>query len=378
MIILMGTLYCIDVKSQESSFHFSGYIKSLQSVIIPGIGDTISSSSLIHNRMNFKMTFNPQLIFRLELRNRVFFGDQLKQNPGFGTLIDQYNGIWNLSKLWLSNSSLVIHSVIDRMQLQYANDKFDIRLGRQRINWGIHNFWNPNDLFNTFNFLDFDYEERPGSDAIRLQYYTNSGDTWEAAYKPGKQSDTHTAGLLYKFNKGGYDFQILSGLFNKDLVIGGGWAGGINETGWKGEFSYFFPYKNQSESKKILVFTTMVDQTFAGDWYVSLAALIQSYEATSMPLTNSITGLELSAKNLFPSKFSLLGGVSKSFSNLLSINLSALYATNNNILILLPTFNWYASDNLQIDLTVQSYFSKITTAYGCLAHSAYLRVKWSY
>ena len=32
--------------------------------------------------------------------------------------------------------------------------------------------WNPNDLFNAFSFVDFDYEERPGSDALRIQKYT--------------------------------------------------------------------------------------------------------------------------------------------------------------------------------------------------------------
>lgn len=378
LIILIETEICTLVFSQESLIQFSGYIKSLQSVVIPGNADTISSSNLIHNRMNLRMNFKSQLSFRLEIRNRIFFGDQLRQIPDFGNLINVDAGYLNLSKLWLNNPSIVVHSIIDRMQLQYSTDKLNIRLGRQRINWGIHNFWNPNDLFNTFNFLDFDFEERPGSDAIRLQYFTARGSNWEAAFKPGKKSDTHTAGLLYKFNSSGYDFQMLGGIYNTDLVLGGGWAGGINKTGWKCEFSYFIPYKNQTQSKQIFVFTSMVDQTFTGAWYVSLAALIQTAEGTSNPLINSFSGLELSAKNLFPSKFSFLGGVSKSFSNLVSVNLSILYATNNNILIVLPTFNWNAADNLQIDLTGQSFFSKTNTAYGSLAHSVYLRAKWSF
>jgi hypothetical protein len=378
ILILIQIAHGFALKAQESSYQFSGYIKSLQSVVIPGTSDTISSSNLIHNRLNFKVNFDTHLSLRFEIRNRLFFGDQLKQIPGFGDLIDQDNGFWKLSKLWTNSTSLVAHSIIDRLQLAYANDKIDISLGRQRINWGIHNFWNPNDIFNSFNFLDFDFEERPGSDAIRIQYFTNSGSTFEAAFKPGKKSDTHTAGLLYKFNRNSYDFQFMGGLYNTDLVIGGGWAGGIHETGWKGEFSYFIPYKKENESKQVFVFTTMVDQTFPGEWYISLAALLQTSEGNSSPLINAFSGLELSAKNLFPSKFSVLGGFSKSFSNLISVNLSALYATKNNMLILLPTFNWNASDNLQIDLTGQSFFSKVTTTYGCLAHSVYLRVKWSF
>ncbi len=376
--MIIQTLHCLTLQSQETAIQLSGYVKSLQSAVIPGTSDTLSSSNLIHNRLNFKLNFNSKLMLRFEIRNRLFFGDQIKQTPGFGNLIDQDDGLWKLSKLWVHNTSWVAHSIIDRLQLQYSNDKIDIRLGRQRIHWGIHNFWNPNDLFNSFNFLDFDFEERPGSDAMRLQYFTAGGSTWEAAFKPGKKAETHTAGLLYKFNRNEYDFQFLGGLYNTDLVVGGGWAGGINKTGWKGEFSYFIPYKKENDAKQVLVFTTMVDQTFSGEWYVSLSALMQTSEAIYNPLLNSYTGFELSPKNLFPSKFSFLGGVSKSFSNILSINLSALYATKNNILIVLPTFNWNAADNLQIDLTGQSFYSKVTTAYGCLAHSVYLRAKWSF
>lgn len=35
--------------------------------------------------------------------------------------------------------------------------------------------WNPNDWFNTYNYFDFDYEERPGTDAIRVRVYFKDG-----------------------------------------------------------------------------------------------------------------------------------------------------------------------------------------------------------
>jgi hypothetical protein len=58
--------------------------------------------------------------------------------------------------------------------LDYTAGKWQFRVGRQRINWGVNLVWNPNDVFNSFSYFDFDYEERPGSDAVRVQYYTGT------------------------------------------------------------------------------------------------------------------------------------------------------------------------------------------------------------
>lgn len=122
---------------------------------------------------------------------------------------------------------MVVHSVIDRMLLQYTTNNWDIKIGRQRINWGINNIWNPNDIFNAYNFLDFDYEERPVNDALRIQHYLKNNSTLELAYKPSKNITEHIAAALYKFNKkkNTYDWQLLTGIYKTDVVIGGGWAG---------------------------------------------------------------------------------------------------------------------------------------------------------
>ena len=61
--------------------------------------------------------------------------------------------------------------------------------------------WNPNDIFNTYNLLDFDYEERPGSDAIRIQYYLGDFSKIEVAAKKGSSKDDHIVAAMYKFNK---------------------------------------------------------------------------------------------------------------------------------------------------------------------------------
>ena len=77
--------------------------------------------------------------------------------------------------------SVVFNTTIDRVFLEYNKNDWEVRVGRQRINWGINLAWNPNDVFNAYSFFDFDYEERPGSDAIRIRKYTGIASSVELA-----------------------------------------------------------------------------------------------------------------------------------------------------------------------------------------------------
>src|SRR5512139_2090718 len=161
-----------EIKLPKIEFH--GYLKDLQGISFKDRIDSLNSVNLLHNRLNFKFNFSPRVSARLEIRNRIFWGDQLNQISNFGKVINQYNGFVHLSHLWINKPTFVAQSVVDRLLVQYQTDKWDIKLGRQRINWGINTVWNPNDIFNAYNFLDFDYEERTGNDAIRIQHYTKN------------------------------------------------------------------------------------------------------------------------------------------------------------------------------------------------------------
>ena len=103
---------------------------------------------------------------------------------------------------------MLFNRTIDRASAEYNGGKWDITLGRQRINWGINTVWTPNDIFNTFNYFDFDYEEeRPGSDAARVQYAFTPSSTIELAVSPGKPANQNIGAVMYRFNKWNYDFQ---------------------------------------------------------------------------------------------------------------------------------------------------------------------------
>ena len=378
LCFICTTIFAQTDSTKTPWIELNGYIKDLQSTYFIQKIDSNASMNLIHNRLNFKFTISPKISGRLEIRNRIFYGEQVKLIPDFGKTINQYNGILNLSHLWINEKSFVAHSVIDRMLLQYSDEKWDVKIGRQRINWGINNVWNPNDIFNAYNFLDFDYEERPGNDAIRIQRNLNNSSSLELAYKPGKYKDEHTAAFLYKINKWKYDFQFLGGMYQTDYVVGGGWAGNIKEAGFKGELSYFIPKRQTLETSETFSFSIMVDQTFKNDWYISIAGLYNSNPTNVFATNGSFYNTNLSAKLLFPFGYNFYATVMKTISPIASFNFSFIYSPEKNTAILVPVYAWNVATNFDLDFTAQSFFAEQNNTYKNLITEIYIRGRWSF
>ena len=152
-----------------------------------------------------------------------------------------------------------MHSIFDRAYLKYTSEKWELRIGRQRINWGVNLAWNPNDLFNAYSLIDFDYQERAGADAFRFQYFTGDMSSLEFAIKPGDNIDESIFAGLWKFNLAGNDFQLLAGNYYSDTAIGIGWAGNIKKSGFTIESTYFTPKKDLIDSSDVLSSSISMD-----------------------------------------------------------------------------------------------------------------------
>ena len=169
-------LYLVSISQDtipKKKLELSGYIKDMQSFHFAQHFDHLVTGNLIHNRLNLKWKPSDKWQGAVDLRNRIFWGDEVYKTPGFRDQLKNNNEAIELSALWLTKNNFIIHTNIERLWMEYRRSKWNIRAGRQRINWGIVTTWNPGDIFNTYNFLDFDYEERPGSDAVKLQYIFN-------------------------------------------------------------------------------------------------------------------------------------------------------------------------------------------------------------
>tara|TARA_B100001778_G_scaffold130455_1_gene107336 strand:- start:719 stop:1891 length:1173 start_codon:yes stop_codon:yes gene_type:complete len=360
-------------------FSISGYVKYLKTYSY-NEGNFIGDN-LIHNRVRLKANFSSELTAVFEMRNRIFYGDITNNTLKFGELLDQDSGQFDLSFNTLNTSPMVFNTIFDRAYLRYSAEKYQITLGRQRINWGVNLAWSPNDLFNAYSLLDFDYQERAGADALRFQYYTGDMSSIDLSIQPGDGLNQSIIGFLWKFNKWERDFQILAGNYFDDFVIGYGSEGTIfDKFGFKREVSYFIP-KNRNK-KSVTSMSTSIDYFFKNGVYLNTSLLYntnsENNNLQSDDLFQSIIG-SISVKNLMPSKWSYFFQVSGPFNPALNGSLSAFYIQGIETLVMAPTLTYEIEQNWEIMLLTQSAYGKIgNDSKNIGAASFYLRLMRSF
>lgn len=361
---------------EERKWWVRGYVKGLLSVNFADDSTTIDN--LIHNRTNFKWFPNDQVNVQLELRNRFFWGETVKAIPTYDELVDVNNDYFDLSAM-AGSKSLLFHTMIDRALIEWYRDDWEVRVGRQRINWGVNLVWNPNDLFNAYSFFDFDYEERPGSDAIRIKKYTGAASSIEIATNAAQNFDEQVIAGMWKLNRWNYDFQLLAGKAQEDVAIGLGWAGNIKNAGFKGELTYFDSYLDRSES---LLFSIAIDYSFENSLYLSGSMLYNS-AISATPLfsenINLFSSDRLTAKDLSPFRYATFLQASYSLHPLVTGGLAMIYyPSQRDALFINPSVSVSLRPNLDLDLISQLYFDRFSEKYEAQARLLFVRIKWSF
>ena len=131
----------------QKKFVVNGYLKDIQSFTLDKNFDSLVTGNLIHNRVNVRWKPTPKLTAAAEFRTRLFWGEEVRMTPDFASNLENDNEAVKMSILWFETESMVMQTNIDRLWLEYNTTKWDARIGRQRINWGITTIWNPNDIF---------------------------------------------------------------------------------------------------------------------------------------------------------------------------------------------------------------------------------------
>ncbi len=386
-ILICFCLTSLNLSAQDKprNWALSGYVKNLQAfynVTIPGISPILETQNFVHNRLNFKWYLNDHLTFKTGIRTRAFYGAQpvllgaFDENAG--------NDVLDLSFKILDEKEFLVHTLVDRLYFEYSKKNWEIRLGRQRVNWGINNFWNPHDIFNAFNFTDFDYEERPGSDALRVKYYTGAASSIEFAAKAFKEGtwDEIVFGFLWKFNKKNTDFQVMTAYFQEDLVLGLGWAGNIGNAILKGEMSTFIP--TTSDGEYAFAGTLSYDYSFKNGLFVS-AGLLYNSSADADSQFGNLLNFEISPKNLYPYPWSIYVQTGYALTPLLMGNIALIYSpSESHNTFLSPGLTYSVAQDWDFDLISQINFLNYESfatgekTYASILQAVFMRVKYSF
>jgi len=354
----------------------SGYLTTMPSVMFDSLSGPFINDFLLHNRLNLKGYLNDNITFAAEFRNRLFTGDMAKMGKTYPAMIGTDEGLIDMSWNILTENSFFLNSTIDRLWLDFNYEKFQARIGRQRINWGQTFVWNPNDIFNAYSFFDIDYIERPGSDAIRLQYYPNWSSAVELAVKSDTEKDITAAGL-FRFNKWGYDIQFLAGYSNSsDIVAGAGWSGAIGSLSFRGEGSWFHPLESFKDTTGTAIITAGVDKIFKDNSMAQVQLMYCNNPLDLKNFTSLYTG-NLPAKDLAFSEFSAFGQFTWAATPLLNIALSAMWFPDLKGYFTGPFLDYSMAENIDFSLIWQHFKGKLDDTEARI-NLVFLRIKYSF
>ena len=350
-----------------------------------GIGsDQMLTYTELNNRINLRWYPTQALSFELGMRNNATFGNMIYQtnsalNNAYNKLLTYDDGYVNLTKTWAEGPNGVFYTNLDRLFAALEMGKFNVRVGRQRINWGVNMVWQPNDLFNTFNYLNFNYPERPGSDAIRVQYYTGFTSSLDVAYKIDQQERSTYAGR-FTFNQWNYDWQVMAGVMNQEYYVAGlGWSGDIKGAGFSGEASYYSPMINDTSFKETLLATISFNYTFANSLYLHASYLYNSQGTTGKAgrgffvMMDNITALDYTL-----SMGQVFAQISYPLTPLLQLDMSGIMNPYDGSFYLGPSLNFSLTEDISLFLIAQTFFGDGGSEYGDYGQMYFARISWNF
>lgn len=380
-LILFVTLWASITHAQSSDkLRISGYVQAMPLLIdadlpAPFEGDSFWEYRL-QNRLNAEWYISSSLSFNWQMRTRFFAGDLVQNLPSYADAINTDDGLINLSWMVVEQDKWLLHYMPDRLNLDWQTDDWRVTLGRQRINWGINTVTNPNDLFNIYSFYDFDYPERPGSDAIRVQYFIDWASRIDVAFKPARDLKNSVAAVNVALNSGGYDVQLITGYYQNRWAVGGGWAGSIDQAGFKGEVMLFTDLEEMNGNRSTnFVAALSADYMFDNSLFLIAEVLYNQDGGRDSFL---LFGEPLSVDNPSFSRFQFTTQGSFSFSPILNGSLAVIYYPDESSIFISPSLTWSVAQSLDLNILGQIFTGSDQSSFSNAGNVVAGSLKWHF
>ncbi len=373
LLILLGA----NAQETEKKWSLSGYVSEMPSLMMISPDSNLLWENILHNRLDFE--WNPFESWKLNIgmRNRLITGNMLQYN-GYAESIGFDRGLADLSWNLIDEKNILLNSSFDRFFITFEKNKWNVKLGRQRINWGQTLVWNPNDIFNTYSYFDFDYPERPGCDAVRVTYYRSATSSTEVAASVNAESDV-TAAFLHRWNYRNTDYQVIGGILNEhDVLLGGAWTSDFKGLNFRGEFTYFHPVENFSDTSGTIAVSVGTDYMFSNSLMLQAEVLYNNVNSVFKQFgVLGIYAVPLSAKYLSVSDWTLFAQASYPITPRFTGSLSGMYFVDIQTFYLGANVTFSLADNWDFSAILQ-YFTGNNNQIRTQTAMGFLRLKYSF
>lgn len=259
-------------------YDWNGYVESNSQWIRP-MGEESYGFHGLQNRINgrFPMLGNGGL----EVSNRtlIYTGPQKMTSPRVAQQLSEDSGWVDATWAWsVPKYHSLLYTTWDRLFWEWRTASSVIRMGRQRVNWGASRVWNPNDWFHASDYLDLNYTEKRGVDAVRWQWFPGTLWILEGVYQGDATVNGSTVAALGRWNQWGYDWQMQMGWIRKEWAGAVAWMGDVLGAGFSGEVSLYYDPQSYHRDRSIqYVWTMGFDHMFSNGWYVNVSGLYNGY-----------------------------------------------------------------------------------------------------
>ena len=376
--------------AQLSVWDFGGYAKNLVTYTdgtVEGIPlDYGAWENTAQLRLNLFWYPGSDFTGTVQTRSEVSYQKNIRTLNSLLELFQTDTYYFDLRRDYRDKQDWYAFAEIDRLNLGYTWENLNITAGRQRIAWGTCLVWNPTDLFNPFDILDFDYEERPGTDALQVQYYTGPLSQFSIAVTPGRTREQVIYAGRYVTNYSDYDINLIGGWQRNSLRLAGSWAGQLFDGGFRGEILYTDPdmkyrtidltnlrYIDKTVSVPFWTFSLSYDYTFPSSFYIHTEYLYNGLGTTSG------AGLRrfdiIFTGELTPARQSVFQEFAYQITPLLRGDFFVIYNPNDHSWIAAPALQYSLGNNWEVYLLAFPSGGDPGTEYGGYPGQYFGRVK---
>jgi len=388
-ILAMGS------SAQMSDLEIGGYAKDLLTYTdgpteIEGFALDIGKwQNTVQVRLNASWYATNTLTITSQARHMFTYQNNMKTLRAFQDLVSTDSYYFDFKWNWLEKNDTYGFSEIDRLYVDWYMADLEVIAGRQRIAWGTCLVWNPTDLFNPFDILDFDYEERPGTDAVHVQYYTGPLSQFNLAITPGRESNDVIYAGRYTTNRWNYDFAFIAGRQRNSLRLGVNWAGQLADGGFRGEILYSDPDLSYTTinlqtltwaqvhlTEPYLTAALSYDYTFPNSFYIHTEYLYNGLGTTEK------AGLRrfdiIYTGELTPARQSVFQEFAYQLTPLLRADLFIIFNPNDLSWIAAPSLQYSLATNWEVYLLAFPSGGEQGTEYGGYPTQYFARLKFSF
>jgi len=309
---------------------------------------------------------------------------------------------WAAEWFLARESDLRSRLFLDRLYVEGYRGSWTLTLGKQRIAWGSGQFWNPTDLLDPFGPLSLDREDRPGSDAVRVDRQLGPVSMLTGVFVVGEEAPGSASfrnrslqALRLRTNRGGWDIALMAAQNRGDVV------GGLDLSGYVGGAGVYLesavvrrPEREiREEAGRIVRRTVDHDvriEAVAGGSYGFPSGWILRGEVFlngggSSPGDASPDGIPaydwealLRGELLAPARVYSVWLASYPLTPLLTPEAAVLFNHTDGGVAFLPGLTWSVATNLRLFAGAQLYASDPDDEFALYPDSAYLLLKQSF